>query len=279
MQIAIVGGGFAGMALAYFMREEDVTVFDTGDGASQIAAGLLHDSPGKNRLKSERADEAMREAEALLEIAGWPCQKGLIRDGEKVHGYTVFGRRYLDALKELSGAKIEHEKVSIPDGFDAVVLACGYGIKEYAFDLPLRYIKGQVLRCRGENLPQMSEIGSGYVSLSDTPGECFLGSTYEHSFEDAKPDLEEAKRVILPRVRTFYPECDTLEIIESLSAVRVANKHHYRPIVKQLDNKTFVMTGFGSRGLLYHALYAKELKDALYLPGQRGINGCADCWM
>lgn len=265
MQIAIVGGGFAGMALAYYLREEDVTVFDTKRGASQIAAGLLHDSPGKNRLKSERADEAMKEAKALLKIAAWPCQKGLIRDGKKVDGYTVFGAKYLDALKKLSGAKIVQEKVKIPKGFDVVVLACGYGIREYAFDLPLRFVKGQVLRCRGKSLPEMSEIGNGYVALSDQPGECFLGSTYEHDFKSAEPDLEEAKRVILPRVRTFYPECDTLEIIESLSAVRVVNKHHYRPIVKQLDDKTYVMTGFGSRGLLYHALYAKELKDALYL--------------
>lgn len=279
MKVAIVGGGFVGVALAYYLKEEDVTLFDGGSGASHIAAGLLHDSPGKNRLKSERADAAMNAAEELLEVAGWPCLGGLIRDGKEVHGYTVFGKRYLQALKKKSRVKVVQETVHLPEGFDVVVLAAGYGIKEYGYDLPLRYIKGQVLRCRGRRLPKTSVIGNGYLALSHTPGECYLGSTYEHDFDTPEPDIEEAKRVILPRIATFYPECDTLEIIESLSGVRVANKHHYRPIVKEVDHNVFVMTGFGSRGLLYHALYAKELRDALYLPRQRRINGSANSGM
>lgn len=279
MKVAIIGAGFVGTALAYYLKEEEVTLFDGGEGASHIAAGLLHDSPGKKRLKSERADEAMQAAEELLDVASWPCLGGLIRDGEEVHGYTVFGKRYLSALKKKSRVKVVQAQGHLPKGFDVTVIAAGYGIKDYGYDLPLRYIKGQVLRCRGRRLPKASIIGTGYVALSHTPGECYLGSTYEHNFETAAPDIDEAKRVILPRVSTFYPECDTLEIIESLSGVRVANKHHYRPIVKEVEQNVFVMTGFGSRGLLYHALYAKELRDALYRPRQRGIDGSADCWV
>lgn len=51
MNIAIIGAGFSGLALAYFLLQSSahVTLFDAvgiGGGASGIATGLLHPYPG-----------------------------------------------------------------------------------------------------------------------------------------------------------------------------------------------------------------------------------------
>ena len=267
MKIAIVGGGFSGMALAYFLQDHEVTLFERGPGASHIAAGLLHTRPGKDRRLSERAEEGMLATLELLKVAGSPISEGIIRDGVLVEGYTVFCGTYLKQLK----AKIEFS--SCEEGFDRVIYAMGYGVHELGYDLPLRYIKGQVLRCHLKVDLPCSLIGDGYVAVSETEGECFVGSTYEHGFKSIEPDIEEAKRLILGRTHSFFPSISDEDVIDCAAGVRVANRHHYRPIVKEVESGIYVMTGMGSRGLLYHALYAKELANEIHLSRHRGLDG------
>ena len=75
MKIAIVGAGYAGLSACWHLlqRNAEVTLFDekgVGAGASGASTGLLHPYPAKLARRSLRADEAMREALALIEIAG-----------------------------------------------------------------------------------------------------------------------------------------------------------------------------------------------------------------
>jgi glycine/D-amino acid oxidase-like deaminating enzyme len=273
MKIAVVGGGFSGTALAYFLcrQEAEVTLFDEGSGASQIAAGLLHTRPGKDRRLAERGEEGMKATSQLLEVAGWPAREGIIRDGGLVEGYTVFCSTYLEQLKK----QLELSKRL--EDFDRVVYCIGYNIHRLGYDLPLRFVKGQVLRCRLKVPLPHSLIGDGYVAISETEGECFVGSTYEHDFRSVEPDIEEAKRLILPKVRSFFPSISEEDVIDCASGVRVANRHHYRPIAKEVEPGVYVMTAMGSRGLLYHALYAKELAHEIYLSRDRRIDGNPRC--
>ncbi|MBP9842052.1 MAG: FAD-dependent oxidoreductase [Simkaniaceae bacterium] len=267
MKIAIVGGGFAGTALAYFLQDEEVSLFEQGTGASHIAAGLLHTRPGKDRRLSERGEEGMKATEELLEVAGWPVAEGIIRDGVLVEGYTVFCATYLKRLKEQIKLSTHQEN------FDRVIYCLGYGVQELGYDLPLRFVKGQVLRCR-LNIPlPHSIIGDGYVAISEQAGECFVGSTYEHNFTSVEKDIQEAKRLILPRTHTFFPSISEEDVIDCASGVRVVNRHHYRPLVQEVEPGIYVMTAMGSRGLLYHALYAKELAHEIYLSRHRGLDG------
>ncbi|CAM9812329.1 unnamed protein product, partial [Ectocarpus sp. 13 AM-2016] len=68
-RVAVVGGGFAGLAAAYHLAAfgSDVTVFDpheagTGSGASSVAAGLLHPLTPRGKLiwKGEEGFEAAK---------------------------------------------------------------------------------------------------------------------------------------------------------------------------------------------------------------------------
>lgn len=74
MKIAIVGGGLAGVALAWQLLDLriEVSLFDPkgiGGGASSVAAGLLHPYVGKRALLSSHGHEAFAAANELLQIA------------------------------------------------------------------------------------------------------------------------------------------------------------------------------------------------------------------
>jgi len=74
-QLAIVGAGFAGLAVAYHWlssRKGPVTIFDPngiGGGASGVSTGLLHPFPGRQALRSWRAEEGMTATQELIEAA------------------------------------------------------------------------------------------------------------------------------------------------------------------------------------------------------------------
>ena len=75
MNIAIIGGGFAGLSTAWYLLQRldvSVTLFEAneiGSGASGLATALLHCYPGKHARRSHNADEAMQEAVFLLKLS------------------------------------------------------------------------------------------------------------------------------------------------------------------------------------------------------------------
>lgn len=295
MKLAVLGAGFCGLAIAHFARERGytVTVYDpagVGGGASGVASGLLHPYPGEKARLSEEGLEAFTATKGLLELAGrdvyleggidrYPVSeeqcaeferraKGderLVFDGTKLtflDGITVFASPYLKRLSE----GVDLRKETLPEHrfeeYDSVAVAVGAGIRHFSFGktLPLRFIKGQVLRCKRPEWLERSLIAKGYISLCENKDECIVGSTYEHNFVSEKPDREEAEKQILPRIAQFLPFQMELHVLGCEAGVRVANQHHYRPILSRFG-QVHVLTGMGSRGLLYHALYAKRLVD------------------
>ncbi|HSX12434.1 MAG TPA: FAD-dependent oxidoreductase, partial [Rhabdochlamydiaceae bacterium] len=72
MRIAVVGAGFSGLAVSYFLlqcRGCAVTVFDAGGvgkGASGVSSGLVHPYPAADGKRSFRADLALKETKDLL---------------------------------------------------------------------------------------------------------------------------------------------------------------------------------------------------------------------
>ncbi len=300
MNVAVLGAGFCGLAVAFYAKERgfNVTVFDpkgVGGGASGVASGLLHPYPGEKARLSELGHEAFAEAKKLLTMCGndvfqqegidrYPvseeqkrlfseraCEdETLVFDGEKLtftDGITVFARPYLQALKELSGVEVvpetlEEEKFGT---FDAVVLAVGARIHSFSMcqTLPLRFIKGQVLRCVRPEWLKRSLVAKGYIACTQNPNECIVGSTYEHNFTSEEVDIDEAKAQILPRIARFLPFQTEFDVLGCEAGVRVANMHHYRPLIEEVANKVYVLTGMGSRGLLYHAMYARRVAHLL----------------
>lgn len=284
MKVAVLGAGFAGLAVCYYALQEghEVTVYDPngiGGGASGLAAGLLHAYVGEKALKSRFADDAIPLSQELLERAaaalgkpvcvGGGIERYALSDEQKQEfgekwliepGITVFGKSYLEGLaKACIGAQFINEKLPIFAGYDRYVIALGSAIADLPCDLPLYFVKGQILICKRPPWLTRSIIAKGYIALHEDPSLCFVGSTYERQFTSAEPNLEEAKQLILPKLFRFLPFKEELDVIECKSAIRVMNRHDYTPLMRQIGPHTWVLTAMGSRGLLYHAYYAKQL--------------------
>ncbi|MGR3911873.1 MAG: FAD-dependent oxidoreductase [Candidatus Rhabdochlamydia sp.] len=286
-RIAVVGSGLAGLSAAYALSSLcKVVIFDhkgVGGGASGIAAGLLHPYAGKKGLLSWESKEALMKAKALIDQAekalgvptahrGGILREGLITSplsdvislGENKHlitsGWTVFSSLYLQGLWRLceqNGVDFEPKEItSLRDvqQFDGCVIAVGAGIRFFKeFEgLNLGFVKGQLLTCHFPTILERSISSTIYTALSQNPYECHIGATYERDFIHEEPCLETATRLLKPS----YP------IIECRSGIRVTNRAHYFPILHQIGKFQYVITALGSRGLLYHALFADKLKEA-----------------
>jgi len=189
-------------------------------------------------------------------------------------GVTVYAPLYLEGLFAASrrnGVHFVHEEVKSLDQlkeYDRVIIAAGGGIEKFPFakELNLKFTKGQMLICHWpKNLPPLrrSLLGKGYLVMGSDNHHCLLGSTYERNYETLDPDIDVAKKEIFAKVRPFFPRVETLPVQHCLSDVRVSPQKGHYPIVKKIDPKTWVVTGFGSRGLLYHAYIGELLARTL----------------
>lgn len=151
--------------------------------------------------------------------------------------------------------------------FDCVIITIGANTT----DLPeLKHLsiwstKGQVLEFLWPDyLPPIPyPINSqAYLLMDPHRTSCIIGATYEKQFTSETPDIEIAKQEILPKVRTFFPKIDELELISCRAGIRAGTRDR-KPLISQISDKCWVLAGMGSKGLLYHALFAEELVKKL----------------
>ena len=296
MIIAVVGAGLSGLAVTYYLLEKGATVdlFEAkriGAGASGIASGLLHPYPGEDGKRTWMADEALAEARALFDTIGFPfIDEGILRiprnEEERAHlgaallrfpdvdekpegffiksGMTIDAPAYLGHLWracEQKGAMLHITRIedfARLSHYDAIILCAGASSPELT-SLPAQKIKGQLLIAKAD-IPR-SVIGKGYIAKSSQG--CILGSTYERAFSSEEPDRQRAEEEILPKIAAFYPEAKSWQIETCLAGVRLARRGHYFPIVRKLDERKWIFTALGSRGLLYHAFLGKMLASAV----------------
>lgn len=181
-------------------------------------------------------------------------------------GMTIYSMPYLKGLWQLcekKGASFRKEAFTDGKDFDAVILALGWQTPEKlppSFQEDLKATRGAALICRWQNPPPCTLLSHGHLTSFETEGLCQLGSTYE----DPTTPFEEKKALaIQEKIAAFYPPAASYEVIEIRFGHRIARNLGYRPIVAQVDPKTWAFFGLGSRGLLYHALFGKELADQI----------------
>src|SRR5690606_36200763 len=117
-------------------------------------------------------------------------------------------------------------------------------------------------RPEGITLPERSIVGKGYIAKGEREGEVSIGATYERGIRNEEPEPASAIESLLPKAQTLCPGF-TINPIEVKAGVRVASVGHYFPIIGKVEEALWVMTGLGSRGLLYHGLFAKMLAKAI----------------
>jgi glycine/D-amino acid oxidase-like deaminating enzyme len=166
---------------------------------------------------------------------------------------------------EKCGARLVQERISSLEdlaGFDRILLTAGSETLFFAPHLPLEATKGQSLLCRWPEKLPFSLASQGHITPTEDPSICQIGSTYEHGFTSLEPD-NKAIEELIEKAAKFYPPAKTFEILEVRAGVRISRPKGYRPIVEQIGPKTWVFTGLGSRGMLYHAWLGKQVADAI----------------
>ena len=177
---------------------------------------------------------------------------------------TVNTRQYLQGLWqacERKGAKLEQRQISSLtelNSFDAIIVAMGAAttsLPELAH-LPVRPLKGQILKL--ENMPPLNMPVSSQVYIVDN----IVGATFERTFDTAEPTPDLAISEILPKATVLIPALKEAQVVDCRAAIRATTANR-RPLVTQLNPKCWVFTGLGSKGLLYHALFAESLARSI----------------
>lgn len=294
MKIAIIGAGFAGLAAGWFLKKlgSRVTFFDKkgiGRGASGVAAGLIHPYVGEQTRPSLWAQDALKEAKALLEAVAKEAilEYGILRlsleesqadalesypDVRKLgrhqylieSGLVVDTARYLQALYAETKAELVLEEITDLDSlkeFDRVLVASGHEVEKL---LPqskkwTAKKKGQLLDVRLKE-PTRSTIAKGYLAKSAEQGVYHWGSTYESNYENEDPQQEIAHSLL---EKNRFPFTSPPEILQCKAGVRLVRKGHYVPIAMKVEKKVWWLGAFGSRGLLYHAYLGRKMATAM----------------
>ncbi|MEI8365807.1 MAG: FAD-dependent oxidoreductase, partial [Parachlamydiaceae bacterium] len=163
---------------------------------------------------------------------------------------VLFEQRSIHSLAELNS-------------FDRVIVAGGALSKRLPelAHFKITPIKGQLLEMAwSDTLPQLAcpVASQSYLLMNPNKKTAIIGATYERNFTDLEPDIELTIKEIIPKTQSFFPAVNRNMVIGCRSGVRASTPNHL-PILEDLRNGRWLMAGMGSKGLLYHALYAEEL--------------------
>ncbi len=230
---AIIGEGLSQVAtgprdVSRFARIAGQTIF-TPDDLETFAAGDDVDAPG--------------EAGIHINRALW------VRPSE-----------VLEAL--LEGQKADIRRIStMPEGYDAVILACGDGI----FDLmetrdrfDLGPVRGQVEFAPVASAPGRALSWGGYAVPLDRG--LLFGATHERGDRgvdvreaDLARNLDSLSRIMPGRVAGIDGQA-----LQSRASIRVMTRD-YLPAMGEVAPGVYVLTGLGARGFCLAPLLAKAL--------------------
>lgn len=173
-------------------------------------------------------------------------------------GLTIDTEAYLEALliacidKGLTVTLTDSEDI-----YDHVIEAMG----AYTSSVPVHQVKGQLLELSWpKHLPPLPYplISQHYLARARDPKTVIIGATFEHSFKSVDPDPEFAISALYSKAIELYPELAGVEILSVKSGLRATTPSRL-PFTKILNPKLSVLAGLGSKGLLYHAHFAKLL--------------------
>jgi glycine/D-amino acid oxidase-like deaminating enzyme len=210
--------------------------------------------------------EAFQRAAALHNDLTWDSSTLIIHPG-----YTIDVTSYLKGLALIAqdqGLIVKQEKVedlTALQSFDTIILATGAADIPELRPLKIHPVKGQllVLEWPKEHPPlPYSIIGSVYITMTKDLKAAVVGATYEHHFRDLLPDENFAIKELLPKAAALCPPLHNARLIEVRAGVR-ASMPNRMPFAGKIKDNLYALVGMGSKGLLYHAYFAKQLVATL----------------
>lgn len=223
--------------------------------------GLLRVALNQTALENYRAAANLYSEIKWIEncqtvLSTLPTHPGIFIDS----ACKVFGNLYLlglfKACSEL-GLNFKKQKIdpsTLLKEYDFVISAMG---GETPF---LNAIKGQLLHIAWpEGIPPLpfSISSQVYIAMDWKKQNCVVGGTYERAFSDPYPS-EKAIEELWPQAIALFPPLSKGKIIDVKAGLRSTTPDH-RPFLKEIEPRMFVLAGMGSKGLLYSALYGKDL--------------------
>ena len=232
-----------------------------GEGLSQVAAGPRDVSRFARIARQAIFTPGDLEPFAVGDDADAPGEAGIRIN----RALWVRPPQVLEAL--LDGRPVDIRQVSaMPEGYDAVILACGDGI----FDLPetrgrfdLGPVRGQVEFAPAAEAPQRALSWGGYavpLGMGRKNGGLLFGATHERG--DRGVDVREADRTrnldSLARIMPQHVAAIAAQELQSRASIRVMTRD-YLPAMGQVAPGVYVLTGLGARGFCLAPLLAKAL--------------------
>ena len=242
----------------------------------------------------DRADVAdLRTVGEWLAGQGHPvAMTGSARDVEPLlaqgirHGFravdeiAVDNRKLVRALEdrcEALGVQWAGPVETLDDaraGVDAVVIANGIDAPALWPGLPVRPVKGEILRLRWRQgcmpLPQRvvrARVHGRSVYLVPRADGVVIGATqYEHG-RDTAPSVT-GVRELLDDACAVMPSLGEYELAECAAGLRPMTPDNM-PLVGRLDERTLVATGHGRSGFLLAPWTAERIADELHLGARK----------
>ncbi len=204
---------------------------------------------------------------------------------EQVGATVTWVQRDLPSVQPLITAGGEGD---LDAGCDAVVLASGAGCNTLwksaapgTGDLPFMYVRGQTVsvpmkadsRRSYTGGPQPAVLSAEYPGyVVPLNGMLVCGATHEYGeladLQPMGPDLDQAVTRLRSKLDVIYPHLPW-ELAQSASAgIRVSTQRCHLgrlPVIgrHERNSKVWLISGFGSKGLVYHALLARHLAAAV----------------
>lgn len=189
-------------------------------------------------------------------------------------GLTIYSPLYLKGLWQacaLQGTQFEHRRIhSLKDleDFDFTIVTAGAETLQLPelVSLPLSLVMGQVLEFSWprNRAPLTCALNSHiYILMTEARTSCLVGATYEKGHETAHIDLQAAQNELLPKAFALFPPLKEASLMNCYAGMRAVTPQH-RPLIQKLSSTQWILTGMGSKGLLYHSLYAQELVNQIF---------------
>lgn len=169
------------------------------------------------------------------------------------------------------GATFESAHVSHAEeltGFDRVIFTVGSGQMQIAgLNAPqVSLIKGQALELEWQQKSPLAFALNSSVQFSQMHAETvFTGSTFERRWTQEGVDQDRCESEIRNKIAQMAPSFAHLPLRRVWSGFRAATSDK-KPFICQSAPHVYCLGGMGSKGLLYHAWGAKQIKSSLSYP-------------
>ena len=164
--------------------------------------------------------------------------------------------------------------------YDAVIVASGVGVSTLwplreGEELPFKFVRGQNLYYKRADI----DIGKAAVLCGEyvcpIGDDLVCGATHEYGelldIENKPPNMEQAKALLDEKITRLVPKMDQSNPYKSKAGIRVASQRTHLgklPVIAEHPlhpGRLWLLTGFGSRGLIHHALLGRTLANAIVL--------------